>query len=250
MMTNQNNDRIVPMRLQKFLARAGAASRRGSENLMTAGRVKVNGIVVTELGSKVDPRVDTVELDGIPVLLDNEPVTLMLHKPAGFITTMTDPFKRRCVAELVPLDMYPGLYPIGRLDSDTTGLLLFSTDGELGNKLLHPSRHVKKTYQVWVEGVPTKVQLEQLEKGIELEDGLTAPAEVALVQEERGRSLFELSIYEGRKRQVKRMFEAIGHPVLALHRISFGPLSLGELQLGSWRILDSEEIEKLHQSIA
>ena len=123
------------MRLQKFLARAGAASRRGSENLMTAGRVTVNGQVVTELGSKVDPLVDEVAVDGVPVRLEGGPVTIMLHKPAGYVTTMSDPQGRPTVAELVPTDRFPGLFPIGRLDFDTTGLLLFSTDGELGNGL-------------------------------------------------------------------------------------------------------------------
>ena len=141
--------RIVPMRLQKFLARAGVASRRGSENLMTAERVTVNGRVVTELGSKVDPLVDEVAVDGKVVRLADGPVTLMLHKPAGFVTTMSDPQGRPTVAELVPTEACPGLFPVGRLDADTTGLLLFSTDGELGNGLLHPKRHVVKRYLAW-----------------------------------------------------------------------------------------------------
>ena len=149
-------DRIVPMRLQKFLARAGAASRRGSENLMTAGRGTVNGKVVTELGSKVDPLVDEVAVDGAVVRLADGPVTIVLHKPAGFVTTMSYPQGRRTVAELVPTERYPGLFPIGRLDFDTTGLLLFSTDGELGNGLLHPKHHVTKRYLACVEGRPTE----------------------------------------------------------------------------------------------
>ena len=148
----QPDERIVPMRLQKFLARAGAASRRGSENLMTAGRVTVNGQVVTELGSKVDPLVDEVAVDGVPVYLAQGPVTIMLHKPAGYVTTMSDPQGRPTVAELVPTDRFPGLFPIGRLDFDTTGLLLFSTDGELGNGLLHPRHHVEKRYLALVNG--------------------------------------------------------------------------------------------------
>ena len=163
--------RIVPMRLQKFLARAGAASRRGSENLMTAGRVTVNGEVVTELGSKVDPLVDEVAVDGAVVRLADGPVTIMLHKPAGFVTTMSDPQGRPTVAELVPTERYPGLFPIGRLDFDTTGLLLFSTDGELGNGLLHPKHHVTKRYLACVEGRPTERDLEFLRRGIELDDG-------------------------------------------------------------------------------
>ena len=178
----QPDERIVPMRLQKFLARAGAASRRGSENLMTAGRVTVNGQVITELGSKVDPLVDEVAVDGVPVHLAQGPVTIMLHKPAGYVTTMSDPQGRPTVAELVPTDRFPGLFPIGRLDFDTTGLLLFSTDGELGNGLLHPRHHVEKRYLALVNGKPTPEQLERLERGIQLDDGMTAPARAALVE--------------------------------------------------------------------
>ncbi len=155
----------MPMRLQKFLARAGVASRRGSENLMTAGRITVNGEVVTELGSKVDPLVDQVAVDGVPVRLEGGPVTIMLHKPAGYVTTMSDPQGRPTVAELVPTDRFPGLFPIGRLDFDTTGLLLFSTDGEPGNGLLHPRHHVEKRYLALVNGKPTPEQLDQLGAG-------------------------------------------------------------------------------------
>ena len=183
-MTEETNEtpRVVPMRLQKFLARAGAASRRGSENLMTAGRVTVNGQVVTELGSKVDPLVDQVAVDGIEVRLADGPVTVMLHKPAGFVTTMSDPQGRPAVAQLVPVDRYPGLFPIGRLDADTTGLLLFSTDGDLGNGLLHPKHHVAKRYLACVEGRPAERDLARLRRGVELDDGLTAPADVRLVE--------------------------------------------------------------------
>ena len=158
-------ERIVPMRLQKFLARAGVASRRASENLMTAGRVTVNGEVVRELGSKVDPLVDVVAVDGNVVSLSDGPVTIMLNKPAGVITTMKAQSNRPIVADLVPCDRYPGLYPIGRLDADTTGILLFSTDGALGNALLHPSHHVPKTYLATVEGDLTDVEADRLRPG-------------------------------------------------------------------------------------
>ena len=274
------------MRLQKFLARAGAASRRGSENLMTAGRVTVNGQVVTELGSKVDPLVDQVAVDGVPVRLEGGPVTIMLHKPAGYVTTMSDPQGRPTVAELVPTDRFPGLFPIGRLDFDTTGLLLFSTDGELGNGLLHPRHHVEKRYLALVNGKPTPEQLGQLEQGIQLDDGMTAPAKAALVEgveEKRALSMLEVPpavpdhepngsvpspqraailrkrsqqravvrvvLREGRKRQVKRMLSAIKHGVLALHRDSFGPIELGDLPRGHWRELTPEEVTALHASI-
>ena len=282
----QPDERIVPMRLQKFLARAGAASRRGSENLMTAGRVTVNGQVVTELGSKVDPLVDQVAVDGVPVRLEGSPVTIMLHKPAGYVTTMSDPQGRPTVAELVPTDRFPGLFPIGRLDFDTTGLLLFSTDGELGNGLLHPRHHVEKRYLALVNGKPTPEQLGQLEQGIQLDDGMTAPACAALVEgaeakralamlevppavpehEPNGsvpspqraailrkrsqeRTVVRVVLREGRKRQVKRMLSAIKHGVLALHRDSFGPIELGDLPRGQWRELTPEEVAALHASI-
>lgn len=282
----QPEERLVPMRLQKFLARAGAASRRGSESLMTAGRVTVNGQVVTELGSKVDPLVDQVAVDGVPVRLEGGPVTIMLHKPAGYVTTMSDPQGRPTVAELVPTDRFPGLFPIGRLDFDTTGLLLFSTDGELGNGLLHPRHHVEKRYLALVNGKPTPEQLDQLEQGIQLDDGMTAPAKAALVEDAEAkrvlsmlevppavpdhepngsvpspqraailrkrfqqRAVVRVVLREGRKRQVKRMLSAIKHGVLALHRDSFGPIELGDLPRGQWRELTPEEVAALHASI-
>ncbi len=233
------------VRLQKFLARAGVASRRSSEKLISSGRVAVNGAVVCELGTKVDPIHDEVLLDGVPVLLPDAKHTIMLNKPAGFLTTMSDPQGRPCVADLVPVADYPGLYPIGRLDFDTTGLLLFSTDGALGHALLHPSHHVSKTYRAQVKGVPRKGDLARLQEGILLEDGMTAPAQVRLIDGKGPGATIELTIHEGRKRQVKRMCEAIGHPVLKLHRLSFGPLGLGSLKEGQWRELSPEEVAAL-----
>lgn len=246
-----SEERIVPMRLQKFLARAGVASRRGSENLMTAGRVTVNGEVVSELGSKVDPLVDEVRVDGLLVRLQDGPVTIMLNKPAGYVTTMSDPHGRPTVAELVPIGEYPGLFPIGRLDIDTTGLLLFSTDGEMGNNLLHPSRHVDKTYMAVVKGLPTSEELQCLRDGVELDDGLTAPAEVYLLEGSSHCSRLQITIHEGRKRQVKRMCDAVGHKVLQLHRLSFGPIDLDDKQLaaGAWRQLDDNEVASLRNAV-
>lgn len=237
-----------PMRLQKFLARAGVASRRGSEDLMTAGRVSVNGKVVTELGSKVDPKVDVVCVDGREVHLEDGSVYLMLYKPTGYLTTMDDPQGRPCVADLVPTKRYPGLYPVGRLDKDTTGLLLFTTDGDMGQHLLHPKHHVDKTYQAHVDGVPDEVDLARLRGGIMLDDGLTAQAQVRLVAERPdGSSDIELVIHEGRKRQVKRMCSAVHHPVLDLHRDSFGSLVLTDVDEGSWRLLTEDEIASLRE---
>ena len=241
-----------PMRLQKFLARAGVASRRGSETLITAGRVCVNGVCVTELGSKVDPKVDEVTVDGNPVTLADEHTYLMLNKPAGYLTTMDDPRGRPCVAELVPTREHPGLFPVGRLDKDTTGLLLFTTDGEVAQALLHPRHHATKTYVALVEGEVTERELDRLRAGITLDDGPCQPARARLVEgagdpklERRGkskRSVVELTIAEGRKHQVKRMLGAIGHPVVRLHRESFGPLVLTGVRSGEWRELSEREV--------
>lgn len=239
----EGGGRVVPLRLQKFLARAGVASRRASENLMTAGRVTVNGQVVRELGSKVDPLVDVVAVDGRVVTLADEAVTIMLNKPAGVVTTMKAQGSKPIVADLVPTDRYPGLYPIGRLDSDTTGLLLFSTDGTLGNSLLHPSHHVPKTYRVWAHGALSDADLQALRSGVQLEDGPTQPAEAVLVRGKR--DCIDITIHEGRYHQVKRMFVAVGHPVERLHRHRFGQLSLGDLQPGTWRVLSPDEISLL-----
>lgn len=233
------------IRLQKYLARAGVASRRASEALIEQGRVKVNGQVVTELGTKVHPVHDEVRLDDVVVAPEARAVTLMLYKPAGYLTSMKDDRGRKCVSELVPCDEYPGLFPIGRLDLDTTGLLLFSTDGELGNALLHPSRHVDKTYHAWVKGHPEKRALDRLRKGIRLEDGMTAPAQVKVIDKHQRETRLQIVIHEGRKRQVKRMCEAVGHPVVSLHRERFGPLALGDLAQGSYRLLSDAEVVAL-----
>ena len=235
---------VVPMRLQKFLARAGVASRRGSEDLMTAGRIAVNGIVVTELGAKVDPSRDRVSVDGRDVTLGDSSTYLALNKPAGYVTTMSDPHGRPTVSDLVPVGDHPGLFPIGRLDLDTTGLLLFTTDGELGFHLLHPRYHVKKTYEVLADGQVDEGDLDKLRTGIELDDGPTAPAEARLLRSDRT-SRVEITIREGRKRQVRRMFSAIGHPVLELHRTTFGPVRLGELASGALRPLTDDEVAAL-----
>ena len=246
------DERVVPMRLQKFLARAGAASRRGSENLMTAGRVRVNGEVVCELGSKVDPSRDVVTVDGREVRITDTATFLMLNKPAGYVTTMRDPGGRPCVAELVPTREHPGLFPVGRLDRDTTGLLLFTTDGEAAQALLHPSFEKDKHYVALVEGELTHGERALLERGVTLDDGPCAPARVERLSGRdascvaprgvpRGCSVVGLTIHEGRKHQVKRMLAAVGHEVLALHRDTFGPLELGSLPSGAWRELTDAE---------
>ncbi len=259
-------ERIVPMRLQRFLARAGVASRRGSERLMTEGRVRVNGVVVTELGSKVDPNVDVVTVDGRVCSILERPSYLMLYKPQGYITTMSDPQGRPTVAELVPTANYPGLFPVGRLDFDTTGLLLFTTNGIVGQALLHPSHHVEKHYVALVRGVPTKRELATLRRGVMLEEGVeAAPAEARLLTPAdplysvvapsgagtdgggNPNSVVGLTIHEGKKHQVKKMLQAIGHKVLRLHRDAFGPLSLTGVSEGSWRELTGDEAASIEE---
>ncbi len=250
--TDNNTNKIYPMRLQKFLARAGVASRRGSENLMTARRVKVNGQVVTELGSKVDPLQDIVEVDNIVVKwqnTQNTPIVILLNKPAGYVSTMKDPHARHVVAELVPTNKYPGLFPIGRLDMDTTGVLLFTTDGELGHQLLGPAHKVEKVYEAYVRGHVGQQELQILSHGVELEDGLTLPAHVRVIKAQGKNTLLELVLTEGKKREVKRMCEAVSHPVLKLHRKAFGSIELGDLQEGSWRLLQTQEVDSLKRCI-
>lgn len=237
------------MRLQKFLARAGVASRRGSEDLMTAGRVAVNGVVTTELGAKIDPNSDEITVDGRQVRISDEPVYLVLNKPSGYVTTMDDPQQRPTVRELMPPDV-PGLFPVGRLDMNTTGVLLFTTDGDLSFRVLHPSFHVTKVYRALVDGLPTSAELARLRDGIVLDDGPCKPALVEMLDASRSASLVGITLSEGRKRQVKRMFSAIGHPVLELHRSSFGPVSDAGLELGAIRPLTAAELDALRRASA
>jgi 23S rRNA pseudouridine2605 synthase len=241
-------ERVVVMRVQKFLARAGVASRRGSEDLMTAGRVTVNGVVTTELGAKVDPTCDVVTVDGKVVKAAASPVYIALYKPLGVVTTMSDPQGRTTVAELVPVKQHPGLFPVGRLDYETTGLLLFTTDGELAHRVLHPRWKVEKTYRVLVDGRVAEPELDRLREGVSLDDGVTAPARVSALR--LGLTSYcEIAIREGRKRQVRRMFSAIGHPVLELHRISFGPVMIGDLSKAAWRYLTDDEVRSLRTAV-
>ncbi|MDO4405336.1 MAG: pseudouridine synthase [Atopobiaceae bacterium] len=248
------DERVVPMRLQRFLARAGVASRRGSENLMTAGRVRVNGQVVSELGSKVDPLVDVVEVDGRRVSLADGYAYLVLNKPRGYLSTMRDPHGRPCVEHLVPTKRYPGLFPVGRLDADTTGLLLFTTNGDAAQRMLHPSMHVWKHYVALVRGVPSKEDLQRLREGVRLDDGYAQPAEATLLRSgdsriapvapegiPYGHAVVGLRIHEGKKHQVKRMLKAVGHDVIRLHRDEFGPIGLGDVASGCWRELTAKE---------
>ena len=224
------------MRLNAYLARAGIASRRASEDLIRAGRVTVNGLTAG-LSTRVDPD-DRVELDGEPV--GPEPLTyVLLHKPPGVVTTAHDPQGRPTVVGLVGHSRR--LVPVGRLDADTTGALLLTNDGELAYRLMHPRFEVDKVYVAEVQGRPAPDTLRRLAEGVELEDGLTAPARSRLVAPGR----VELTIHEGRKHQVKRMLEAVGHPVLQLHRSRYAGLDLAGLEAGEWRELSAKEVAGL-----
>ena len=242
-----NGEAIVPMRLQKFLARAGAASRRGSENLMTAGRVRERGKRQPNSAAKwIRCAMWSRSTARWSCACSIRRSPSCLNKPAGYLTTMSDPHGRPCVASLVPTDRFPGLFPVGRLDMDTTGLLLFSTDGELGNSLLHPRYHVDKTYHARVAGIMSQEQAQVLERGIELDDGLTLPAQVRIERIAKGKTDVEITIHEG-KRQGETSCSAVGL-VVQMHRSNFGPLSLGELPEGAWRVLSGEEVKALKQA--
>ncbi len=226
----------MPVRLNRYLASAGLGSRRAVDELIRAGRVTVNG-EVGELGAAVGDG-DLVAVDGRPVA-PQELAYLILHKPSGVVTTASDPQRRRTVLDLVQSQQR--VYPVGRLDRDTTGLLLLTNDGELANRLAHPRHGVDKTYVADVEGDPSPEALRRLADGVELDDGPTARARARRL--EAGR--LELVIHEGRNRQVRRMCEAVGHPVRRLHRTAYGPLELGTLAPGLWRPLTGEEVAAL-----
>ena len=229
------------MRLNAYLARAGVASRRGAEELIRAGRVRVNG-EVAGLATFVEAR-DTVEVDGSPI--EPEPLTyVLLHKPAGVVTTARDPQGRPTVVGLVGHERR--VVPVGRLDADTTGALLLTNDGPLAHRLMHPRYEVDKVYEAEVEGEPSDEALAQLAEGVELEDGKTSPAKL----ERLGPSRIELTIHEGRKHQVKRMLQAVGHPVRRLHRSRYAGLMLEGLAPGEWRELTFEEIKRLKKPVS
>ena len=225
------------MRLAKYLAHGGVASRRAAEELIRAGRVQVGGEVVTDPARDVDDR-SGVEVDGSAVAAEPREVWAV-NKPAGVVSTASEPGRRRAVTELVRSERR--LYPVGRLDADSTGLILLTNDGELANRLTHPRYGVEKTYRVELARPPAERDLERLRRGVELEDGQTAPARVERTDERR----IEVAIGEGRKRQIRRMAEAVGNEVTALERIAIGPLELGRLDPGKARRLAEKEIEAL-----
>lgn len=232
------------IRLQKYMASSGVASRRASEKLIEEGRVKVNGQVVTQLGTSIDPEIDQVEVDGKPITAVTEMIYILLNKPPGFVTTAKDQFNRPTVLDLLQ-DVPSRVYPVGRLDYQTSGLLILTNDGDLTLKLTHPKHEVFKTYVATVEGIIQAEQLEQLKKGVDIGDFMTSPAEVTLIKHGIQESVVQIAIREGKYRQVRRMFETVGHPVTALQRISLGQLNLSGLSESKWRHLTANEVNYL-----
>ncbi len=236
-------------RLQKVLAHAGVASRRNCEEWIKEGRVQVNGKVVTELGAKVDPERDSILVDGKPIQREKH-VYILLYKPTGVITSLHDPQGRKVVTDLLH-GVRERVYPIGRLDYDTSGLLLLTNDGDFANQVAHPSYEIDKVYRAWVKGIPTPYQVKKLAEGIMLEDGMTSPgsARILEIDQSRRRAHLELTIHEGRNRQVRRMCEAIGHPVITLERVRLGPLTLEGLKKGEYRFLSERELNHMKQGL-
>jgi 23S rRNA pseudouridine2605 synthase len=230
-------------RLQKILAKAGIASRRRAEELIREGRIKLNGQVVHEMGCRADPARDIITCDGTPINLERK-IYLLLNKPKGYVTTLSDPQGRPIVSDLVA-DISLRLFPVGRLDLDTEGALLMTNDGELGNAILHPSFEVNKTYEAMVTGSPTQERLRLLEQGIAIDGVRTSPAKIKVLQRRKDRTLVEIIIHEGKKRQVRKMFQAIDHRVLHLKRTAYGDLRIGELPVGKYRILTPFDLKKI-----
>lgn len=234
------DDRI---RLQKYLSMCAVASRRKAEELIAQGKVKVNG-KVAHIGDKVSPKHDTVTVGGRRIVGNKKHYYIMLHKPRGYITTMDDEMGRKCVAELVR-DVGARVYPVGRLDKDSEGLLLMTNDGEFANHMTHPSKHIPKTYRVTVRPDVTEDMLTAFATGMEIDGRITAPADAHIIEKQDNRVVMEIVLYEGRNRQIRKMCESIGLEVARLKRTSMGSLKLGMLPVGKWRELKEDEVHKL-----
>ena len=232
------------MRLQKYLASCGVASRRTSETMITEGRVSVNGLTVTELGTQVDELTDVVQVDGMIVTPEKEKHYLIYNKPVGEVTTAFDPEGRPTVMDRF-VDYPVRLFPVGRLDYDSEGLLLLTNDGDLMNRLLHPSFEIPKSYLTKVSNSVSDEEMKTLRKGVMIEGRMTSPASVRLIRHDTFSTDLLITIHEGRNRQVRKMIDAIGHQVVRLKRVRFGPLQLGDLPSGMWRKLTDDEIAKL-----
>ncbi len=236
------------IRLQKIIAQAGIASRREAERLIAEGQVTVNGKRVIDLGTKVDPEDSHIKVKGKLIRPETRKVYLALNKPDGFVTTMKDPEGRPTVISLIHR-IKERVTPVGRLDFHTEGLLLLTNDGDLAHAITHPARHLPKVYRIKVKGKPSPEKLQKLRRGIRLEEGRTAPAEIKKIRNLPANAILEVTLHEGKNRQIRRMFEKIGHPVLKLTRTRIGPIHLGALAPGKFRKLDAWEVEKLTAAV-
>ena len=232
------------IRLQKYLAECGLASRRKAELLISEGSVSVDGKIITEMGYKLDPELQIVRYRGELVRRKKKHTYILLNKPRGYVTTMSDPQGRPIVTSLIK-DLGVRVFPVGRLDIDTEGALILTDDGELAHKILHPSHESNKTYEVLVKGLVSRGKIKKLERGIEIDGRSTWPAKISKAVKQGPASRLVITIHEGRKRQVRKMFEAVGHPVVNLKRIAYGQLRLGSLPSGSYRYLSREELKKV-----
>ncbi len=231
------------IRLQKFMADNGVASRRKCEELIEQGLVKVNGITAY-IGDKVDPKKDKVSVRGKKIAVSDNLRYILLHKPRGYITTMQDEQGRKCVAELVK-DVGVRVYPVGRLDRESEGMLLMTNDGAFSNAMTHPTRHVPKTYRVTIRPSISDEQIAAFQDGIEIDGRMTAPASIRVIDKSEGRVVVEVIIYEGRNRQIRKMFDALDIEVARLKRTAVGSIKLGMLPQGKWRELNEDEVRKL-----
>lgn len=233
------------IRLQKYMAEAGIASRRKAEELILEGKVKVNGKIANELGIKIVPNKDIVEYNGKKVLLEKEYVYILLNKPIGYVTTVKDQFNRDSILDLVKTNKR--IVPVGRLDMYTSGAIILTNDGDFVYKVTHPKHEIEKTYTVTIKGIVKNNEVEELKKGVKIEDYITKPAKVKILKtdEEKNISRLEITIHEGKNRQVRKMCEAIGHKVLALHRSKIAGIGVKDLELGKWRYLTKNEVRKI-----
>ena len=236
------------IRLQKYLAQCGIASRRKAEKLIADGRITVDGITIETMGAKVDPEKQRIFFDGKPISVEQKKIYYLLNKPKGYVTTVSDPQGRPIVTDLIK-DTIERIFPVGRLDLDTEGALLLTNDGDLAQKIQHPSYGVTKTYEALVTGKPHQKKLDILKKGILLEGRMTSPAAIEMLKQFSRSSLVRITIHEGRKRQVRKMFAAIGHPVNSLKRTAYGKLYLKNLPEGSYRRLNKEDLKNIFKNI-
>lgn len=233
------------VRLQKYLADSGIASRRKAEELIARGRVSVDGTVVTEMGCKIDPAHQVIRFDNTIVKEKPKPIYILLNKPKGYVTTLSDPQGRPIVTSLLK-NINTRVFPVGRLDIDTEGALILTNDGDLAQKIQHPSHETNKTYEVLAKGIIKTGTIRSLEKGVIVDGRKTWPAAITQIRKQEFQTQLLVTIHEGRKRQVRKMFQAVGHPVVNLKRVAYGKLQLGNLKTGSYRFLSPDDLKKIY----